>query len=377
LNNTFLRHGADSVPSVRAAVMRAVGRPLTIEDVDIDPPQEQEVLIDVAAAGLCHSDLRFLEGSFDHPLPTVLGHEVAGTVAAVGDAVTEVAVGDHVVMSISVSCGTCPLCRSGRSHLCVDKGATRRRAGQPSRLSQAGSPITQFLDLSAFAEQILVHESAVVGIGEDVPFEHAAVLGCGVATGLGAALNTARVQPGDSVVVIGCGGVGLSAVQGARIAGAHQIIAIDPVPEKLDLAMRLGATEVVDAADPGLVPAVVSLSDGLGVDHVIEAVGRVPSIEQGFAMTRRGGTVTVVGLVPGGSTVNIPTDDLFYERRLQGSVMGSNDFKRDVPRYLEMWRDGTLNLGDLVTRRITLEEVNEGFAAMSAGRHPRILIDFS
>jgi S-(hydroxymethyl)glutathione dehydrogenase/alcohol dehydrogenase len=356
--------------------MRAVGRPLTIEDVDVDAPLEQEVLVDVAAAGLCHSDLRFLEGSFDHPLPTVLGHEVAGTVAAVGDAVTEVGVGDHVVMSISVFCGTCPLCLSGRTHLCVDKEATRRQTGQPPRLSQSGAPITQFLDLSAFAEQMLVHENAVVRIGEDVPFEHGAVLGCGVATGLGAVLNTARVQPGDSVAVVGCGGVGLSAIQGARIAGAGQVIAVDPVPEKLDLAIRLGATDVVDAADPDLVSAVVSLSDGLGVDHVIEAVGRVDSIEHGFAMTRRGGTVTVVGLVPGGSKVSVPTDDLFYERRIQGSVMGSNDFKRDVPRYLEMWREGQLNLGDLVTERITLDEVNEGFAAMAAGKHPRILIDF-
>ena len=356
--------------------MREIGRPLTIEDVDVDTPREQEVLVDVAAAGLCHSDLRFLEGSFDHPLPTVLGHEVSGTVAAVGDAVTEVGVGDHVVMSISVFCGTCPLCLSGRSHLCVDKEATRRQAGQPPRLSQSGAPIAQFLDLSAFAEQMLVHENAVVRIGEDVPFEHGAVLGCGVATGLGAVLNTARVQPGDSVAVVGCGGVGLSAIQGARIAGARQIIAVDPVPEKLDLAVRLGATDVVDAADPDLVRTVISLSDGLGVDHVIEAVGRVDSIEQGFAMTRRGGTVTVVGLVPGGSKISLPTDDLFYERRLQGSVMGSNDFKRDVPRYLEMWREGRLNLGDLVTQRIALDEVNEGFAAMAAGKHPRILIDF-
>jgi S-(hydroxymethyl)glutathione dehydrogenase / alcohol dehydrogenase len=357
-------------------MMRAVGRPLTIEDVDIDTPQDHEVLVDIAASGLCHSDLRFLEGSFDHPLPTVLGHEVAGTVTAIGDAVTEVGVGDHVVMSISVFCGVCPLCLSGRSHLCVDKESTRRPRGAPPRLSQAGSPITQFLDLSGFAEQTLVHESAVVRIGEDIPFGHAAVLGCGVATGLGAVFNTARVETGESVVVIGCGGVGLSAVQGARIAGARQVIAVDPVPDKLDLAIRLGATDVVDAATPDLVSAVVALSDGLGADHVIEAVGRVAGIEQGFAMTRRGGTVTVVGLVPGGSTITIPTDDLFYERRLQGSVMGSNDFKRDVPRYLEMWRAGELNLGDLVTHRITLDEVNDGFAAMEAGKHPRILIDF-
>lgn len=356
--------------------MRGVGRPLTIENVELDEPLGQEVLVDVAAAGLCHSDLRFLEGSFDHPLPTVLGHEVAGTVVGIGDGVTEVAVGDHVVMSISVFCGVCPLCTSGRPHLCVDKPATRRTPDQPSRLSLAGEPITQFLDLSAFAEQMLVHESAVVRIGDDVPFEYAAVLGCGVATGLGAVLNTARVESGDSVVVIGCGGVGLSAVQGAVIAGARQIIAVDPMEEKLELAVRLGATDVVDSADPDVVSVVVALADGLGADHVIEAVGRVDSIEQGFSMTRRGGTVTVVGLVPAGSSVTIPTDDLFYERRLQGSVMGSNDFKRDVPRYLEMYQTGVLNLGDLVTERISLDEINEGFVAMETAKHPRILIDF-
>lgn len=356
--------------------MRDVGAPLTIENVEIDAPVGNEVLVDVVAAGLCHSDLRFLEGSFDHPLPTVLGHEVSGIVAAVGADVTDVDVGDHVVMSISVFCGVCPLCTSGRSHLCLDKGATRRKSGQSSRLVLDGEPITQFLDLSAFAEQMLVHESAVVRIDDDIPFEYAAVLGCGVATGLGAVLNTARVETGDSVVVIGCGGVGLSAIQGARIAGARQIIAVDPMPTKLDLALRLGATDVVDAADPEVVSTVVSVADGIGADHVIEAVGRIDSIEQGFAMTRRGGTVTVVGLVPAGSKVTIPTDDLFYERRLQGSVMGSNDFKRDVPRYLAMYQAGTLNLGDLVTERITLDQINEGFAALEAARHPRILIDF-
>jgi S-(hydroxymethyl)glutathione dehydrogenase/alcohol dehydrogenase len=232
------------------------------------------------------------------------------------------------------------------------------------------------LDLSAFAEQILVHQNAVVKIGRDVPLDYAAVVGCGVSTGLGAVFNTARVQPGDRVAVIGCGGVGLSSVQGARIAGATQIIAIDPVPEKLDLAQALGATDVVDALAEDLVDRVIEISDGLGVDHVIEAVGRVDSVEKGFAMSRRGGTITVVGLIPGGSKVSIPTDDLFYERRLQGSTMGSNDFKVDVPRYIEMFLAGRLNLGDLVTERISLDQVNEGFESMATGKNPRTIIEF-
>lgn len=356
--------------------MREVGAPLTIEDVEIATPQPFEVLVDVAAAGLCHSDLRFLEGSFDHPLPTVLGHEVAGVVRAVGDSVTRVQLGDHVVMSLSVSCGECALCRAAKPHLCVEKEATRRPGDSPPRLAIDGNPISQFLDLSGFAEQVLVHQSAVVRIAEEVPLDLAAILGCGVATGLGAVFNTATVQPGESVVVIGCGGVGLSAVQAARIAGARQVIAVDPLQEKLDLALGLGATDTALASDPDLVATIVHLTDGLGADHVIEAVGRVESIEAGFAMTRRGGTVTVVGLVPAGSKVAISTDDLYYERRLQGSVMGSNDFVVDVPRYLEMYRNGLLNLGDLVTERIRLDQINQGFAAMLAARDPRILIEF-
>ena len=356
--------------------MREVGGPLTIENVEIADPDPFEVLVDVAAAGLCHSDLRFLEGSFDHPLPTVLGHEVAGVVKAVGDSVTRVEPGDHVVMSLSVSCGNCAVCHAGTTHLCVDKEATRRAVDDPPRLVIDGSPMTQFLDLSGFAEQVLVHESAVVGIDEEVPLGLAAILGCGVATGLGAVFNTAAVQPGESVVVLGCGGVGLSAVQAARIAGARRVIAVDPLPAKLDLALGLGATDTALASTPDLVATVVGLTDGLGGDHVIEAVGRVESIEAGFAMTRRGGTVTVVGLVPAGSKVGISTDDLYYERRLQGSVMGSNDFVVDVPRYLEMYRNGLLNLGDMVTERIRLDQVNEGFAAMETGRDPRILIEF-
>jgi S-(hydroxymethyl)glutathione dehydrogenase / alcohol dehydrogenase len=356
--------------------MRRVGSPLTIEEIEIDEPQPFEVLVDVSAAGLCHSDLRFLEGSFEHPTPTVLGHEVAGVVRAVGESVTAVRPGDHVVMSLSVFCGSCALCLAGKSHLCVDKQATRRRAGDPPRLSNGNEPLHQFLDLSGFAERTLVHESAVIRIESGVPLDHAAVLGCGVATGLGAVFNTAAVQVGESVVVIGCGGVGLSAVQAARIAGARHIVAVDPLPAKLDLALSLGATETLLASDPDLVAKTIELADGLGADHVIEAVGRVETIEDGFAMTRRGGTVTVVGLVPAGSAVSIPTDDLYYERKLQGSVMGSNDFKVDVPRYLEMYRAGLLNLGDLITERIGLEQINEGFEMMIAALDPRILIEF-
>lgn len=356
--------------------MRGVGAPLVIEDVEIGSPMAHEILVDVAAAGLCHSDLRFIEGAFSHELPTVLGHEAAGVVREVGDSVETIAVGDRVVMSISVFCGECELCVSGKTHLCVNKGATRRADGDPPRLSVGGEPVSQFLDLSGFAERMLIHESAVVPVDGDMPLDLAAVLGCGVATGLGAVFNTAGVAAGDRVAVIGCGGVGLSAVQAARIVGAEQVIAIDAVEDKLGLARRLGATDVVSAAEPNLVATVVDISGGLGVDHVIEAVGSPDTIEMGFAMTRRGGTTTVVGLVPEGSTVKVSTDHLFYERRLQGSVMGSNEFKLDVPRYARLYLDGMLNLDDMVTERIDLEQINEGFDLMRAGRSARVLIEF-
>lgn len=356
--------------------MREVGAPLAIEEVEVATPTSREVLVDVVATGLCHSDLRFLEGAFSHYLPAVLGHEAAGIVRAVGDEVEGAQVGDHVVMSISVSCGACALCTTGKRHLCVDKEATRRSPGQPARLSAGDEVVNQFLDLSGFAEQMLVHESAVVSIDNGVDLAHAAVLGCGVATGLGAIFNTAAVQRGERVAVIGCGGVGLSAVQGARIAGAAQVIAIDPLPEKLDLARKLGATDTVLSHDPELVGTVVEMADGVGVDHVIEAVGSTTTIEQGFAMTRRGGTTTVVGLVPAGSRVAIPTDELFYERRLQGSVMGSNDFVIDVPRYLNLYLDGVLDLDGMVTERMPLERINHGFDVMRSGKSARVVVEF-
>jgi S-(hydroxymethyl)glutathione dehydrogenase/alcohol dehydrogenase len=364
------------VGSMRAAVMRGVGQPLTIESVQVSAPIRHEVVVDVVATGLCHSDLRFLEGSFPHHLPTILGHEAAGVVREVGSEVTEVAPGDHVVMSLSVFCGDCARCRAGDPHLCLGQDATRRSSEDPPRLSMNGEPVFQFLDLSSFAETMLVHENALVAIDRRVPLDRAAVLGCGVATGLGAVFNTAGVQPGESVAVIGCGGVGLSAIQGARIAGAAPVIAIDPVAGKLELAKSLGATDVVDARGEDTVGDVVRLTAGSGVDHVIEAVGNTGTIRQGFLMSRRGGTTTVVGLVPAGSEIEIPSDALFYERRLQGSVMGSNDFKRDTPRYVDMYLDGRLDLDAMVTRKLSLDEINDGFDLMKQGASVRSIVVF-
>ncbi len=356
--------------------MRAVGEPLTIENVELADPGPYEVLIDVVAAGLCHSDLRFLEGSYPLPVPAVLGHESAGIVSQVGQKVTAVSPGDRVVTSLSVFCGSCHYCLVGQSYMCDNQVATRRGASETPRISTNGEPVHQFLDLSSFAERMLIHENAVVNVAEEIPLDRAALLGCGVATGLGAVFHTAGVRPGEDVAVIGCGGVGLSAIQGARIAGANTILAVDRVEEKLDLALSMGATHVVDTSTDDAVTKALDLTGGRGMNHALEAIGLPATVETAFAMLQRGGIATVIGLIPTGQRVSLPGDMLFHERKLQGSAMGSNQFKVDTPRYVEMYLDGRLNLDDLISDRIDLGDVNEGFEAMKTGRIARNLIIF-
>lgn len=356
-------------------MLREVGRPLTIEDVELAEPGPFEVVVRVAAAGLCHSDLRFMEGSYQPTLPAVMGHESAGVVEETGPAVAHVAPGDHVITFLTVFCGTCTFCLTGKPQLCDNREATQRDPGEVPRLSANGEELHQFLNLASFAERMLVHENAVVRITPEIPLDRAALLGCGAATGLGAVFNTARVAPGDAVAVIGCGGVGLSAVQGARIAGAGPIIAVDTVAEKLELAMRVGATHTVSGSeDVGV--RVREVTDGLGVDHAIEAVGTTATAELAFELLKPGGTATVVGLIPLGEKVRIPGDALLYEKALQGSSMGSNRFRIDVPRYVKMYQDGRLNLDDMITARLDLTEINDGFAMMDGGRAARTIIAF-
>ena len=361
--------------SIKAALMRNVGEPLSIESVTIDEPGPWEVLVQVAASGVCHSDLVFLKGSYPHATPSVLGHESAGLVLATGANVTAVVPGDHVIANLTAFCGRCVYCAEGRSHLCIGKDETRRGAESRPRLSQDGEEVHQFLDISSFAEEMLVHESTLVKVPPAMPFDGAALLGCGVATGLGAVFNTAGVQAGESVVVIGCGGVGLAAVQGARIAGAERIIAIDLMSAKLDLAGSLGATHLVDPRATNEVGAVKEITGGHGAHHVIEAIGSRATAESAFRMLRRGGTVTLVGLIPG-EQLSISTDELFYERRIQGSVMGSNQARRDIPRYVDMYLRGQLKLDEMVTRRLRLDSINEAFDDMRTGRAVRSVVVF-
>jgi S-(hydroxymethyl)glutathione dehydrogenase/alcohol dehydrogenase len=359
---------------MKAALLETIPGELVIDDVQIDKPGPHEVLIQTSAAGCCHSDLHFMEGKYPYMTPAVLGHESAGVVEAVGSEVSYVKPGDHVITCLSVFCGQCDFCISGRPNLCT-KEATRRALDAAPRLSRGGAPVFQFLELSSFAEQMLVHEGAVVKIRDDMPLDRAALIGCGVTTGLGAVFNTAQVRPGETVAVIGCGGVGLSAVQGAAIAGAGRVIAVDMVESKLKLAESFGATDLVNASAGDPVAQVVELSGG-GVDHAFEAIGLKVAAEQAFGMIKNGGTATVIGMIPFGQSIELPGFQFLMEKRIQGSNMGSNRFRIDMPRYIEMYLQGKLNLDDMVSARLKLAEINSAFDAMKTGEVARSVIIF-
>jgi S-(hydroxymethyl)glutathione dehydrogenase/alcohol dehydrogenase len=357
---------------MKAAVLRGVNEPLQIEDIQISKPQGKEVLIRTAAAGICHSDLHFQTGAYFFPLPAVLGHESAGVVEQVGPDVTHVEPGDHVITCLSVFCGHCEYCLSGRPSLCGKHGL-RRSPDAPPRLTKGDETINQFLELSSYAEQMLVHENAIVKIRKDMPLDCAALIGCGVTTGVGAVFNTARIQAGSTVAVIGCGGVGLNCVQGARLAGASRIIAVDMLPNKLEMAKKFGATDVVNASEGDPVEQVRELTDG-GVEYSFEAIGLKVSTEQAWRMLRSGGTATIIGMIPIGTKIEIHGVDFLAEKKIQGSAMGSNRFRTDMPRYVDMYLAGRLNLDDLVSQRIALDQVQEGFEALKKGELARSVI---
>jgi S-(hydroxymethyl)glutathione dehydrogenase/alcohol dehydrogenase len=359
---------------MKAAVLREVGQPLQIEEVQLDKPRPHEVLIRTAAAGVCHSDLHFIEGSWPTKLPTVLGHEAAGVVEAVGSEVRTVKPGDHVITCLNAYCGHCNYCVTGRLNLCTSD-ETQRAKDEPARIRQGDGEMPQYLNLSAFAENILTHEHAVVAIRKEMPLDRAALIGCAVMTGFGAIANTAQVRPGDAVAVIGCGGVGLSAINAAAIVGAGRIIAIDRAPEKEALARSFGATDFVCSAEGDAAKAVRAMTGG-GVQHAIECVGLAVTAEQAFAMLGRAGTATVVGMIKPGEFVRVPGAALLQERRLQGSFMGSNRFPVDMPRLVDFYLQGRLKLDELISKRIGLSQVNEAFADMKTGTVARSVIVF-
>jgi len=360
---------------MKAAVLHEIPGKLQVEDIQVDAPGPHEVLIRTAAAGLCHSDLHFLDGKYPYLTPVVMGHESSGVVEAVGDQVTYVQPGDHVVTCLSVFRGECENCLNGRPSICQSRTGMRPDGAAP-RLSRNGETVYQFANLSSFAEQMLIHEHGLVKIDPEFPLDRAALLGCGVMTGVGAAMRTARVEPGSTVAVIGCGGVGLSAVQGAVIAGALRVIAVDMVAVKLETAKRVGATDTVDASQTNAVEAVKELTGGAGVHFSFEAIGLKATAEQAFAMLRPGGTATIIGMIPFGTTIELNGFEFLSERRIQGSTMGSNQFRTDVPRYIELYKQGRLKLDELMSNRITLDDVNEGFEALGRGEVTRNVIVF-
>lgn len=359
---------------MKAAIFHGANQPLTIEEVEIDDPMPHEIVVRTVASGVCHSDLHFVEGLYPFPAPAILGHEAAGVVEAVGDQVTYVKPGDHVIACLSVFCGECDKCLTGRMQLCTNP-STRRAPTDPPKLRQNGTPVNQFANISGYAEKMLLHEHAVVKITPEMPLDRAALIGCGVTTGLGAVLNTAKIEPGSRVAVFGAGGVGLAAIQGARIAGARQIIAVDMTENKLATARELGATHIVDASSHDPVSAIREMTGG-GVDYSFEAIGLKTAAEQAFNCLASGGTATIIGMIPVGQKVELEGRFFLQERKIQGSSMGSNRFRVDMPRYIDFYFQGRLKLDEMISRTGRLEDVNEAFRAMKAGEVARTVLLF-
>jgi S-(hydroxymethyl)glutathione dehydrogenase / alcohol dehydrogenase len=362
---------------VRAAILRDGATELTIEEIEHGVLGAREVLVRTRAVGLCHSDVHYLDGTLQRPRPTLIGHEAAGIVEAVGDQVTSVAVGDHVVTCLVQGCGSCARCEHGEPTSCEDPAATKRAAGDAPRLRTVdGLPLTVMGNVGALSEKILLDERGLVVIPAAMPSHLAAILGCAMVTGLGAVFNVAEVRPGDTVAVIGCGGVGLAAVQGARIAGASRIIAIDLSEQRLDAARTFGATDVVHASEHDPVEQVLALTRH-GVDHAFEVVGRPATVAQALAITAPGRNAYVVGVMADDAMLSVPAAWARRGRSLVGVFMGDARPRLDIARYVAMWQQGQLDLEAMVTRTLPLDDVNDGFRAMVAGEVNRAVVTFS
>jgi S-(hydroxymethyl)glutathione dehydrogenase/alcohol dehydrogenase len=358
---------------VKALVVNSLGRGFDFEDIEIASPRGREVLVEVQASGLCHTDLLFATHDIV-PTPSVLGHEVAGIVTEVGFDVTQVRVGDHVVGSLAQTCGGCARCLSGRSFQCQHPESTLRRPGDAPRLSRGGIGVFQGFGLGGFAERTVIHENQLAVVPKEMPFAQAALLGCGVVTGAGAVLNTAKVSTGDSVVIFGVGGVGLNAISGARLAGASRIVVIDIQQKRLDAARRFGATEVVDSTKSKPVDAVRDLLPG-GADHVFDFVGLKVVAEEGLAMLGAGGGLYLVGVAKPEVDISLNIfGAIGGQKRVVGVNFGSTNAKRDIPIYAQLYLQGRMNLDDLVSKRIALREVNDRYAALKEGSLNRVVV---
>ncbi|WP_299348451.1 Zn-dependent alcohol dehydrogenase [uncultured Maritalea sp.] len=362
---------------MKAAIFKQAGQPLEIEEITLSNPGHNEVLVEVAATGLCHTDLHFMDGHLPVPAPAVLGHETAGIVRAVGAGVSYLQPGDHVIGCLSAFCGSCHQCLSGHPSICEDQASINRDDKEEPRLMQAGSFVQQFMNLSAFADHMLVHEHALAKIDKAMPLDKAALIGCGVTTGIGAVMRTAKVELGSSVVVIGCGAVGLNAVQGARMAGALNIIAIDINADRLAMAKKFGATHVINSKTASPVDQVMQITLGKGAEYAFEAVGSPQLARDAFMMLRKNGTLVLIGLMSQDAEVSLPFMQFIAERRVMGCDMGSNQFRTDMQRLVAFYLDGRLNLDDMLTGRIPLNKINDGFDDMRKGHGIRTIIDFS
>jgi S-(hydroxymethyl)glutathione dehydrogenase / alcohol dehydrogenase len=364
----------------RAAVFFEVGKRLELRDVEVERPRAGEVLIRMAAGGVCHSDLHAMTGHLTVALPAILGHEGAGIVAEVGPGVTSVKAGDHVIPLWRLSCGVCEYCSDGRPALC-NTGLQIRMTGRltdgTTRFRLDGQEIKHFAGVSTFSEYSVVPEGAVLKIPDDIPLDRAALLGCAVITGVGAVVNCAKVRPGSSVVVFGTGGVGLNVVQGARLAGAEKIIAVDLLDRKLEFARQFGATHTVNATGSDPVAQVRALTGGRGVDYAFEVIGLPKTMRQAYDCLAKRGTAVVVGVAPMTMEVSVPVMSLVFEERvLTGSLYGSSRPKVDIPRLIDLYRGGKLMLDELLTRTYPFEEINEAYAALERGEVARSVVTF-
>lgn len=359
---------------MKAAVVHSPGAGFTLEEVCIDTPLPKEVLVDVKAVGLCHSDLTMASAELGFPFPAVFGHEIAGVVREVGDEVHNLQVGDHVVAALIRYCGECARCLGGQSYYCRNVHHTLRSAEQPPRLSLGEQSLSQAFALGGFAEQALIHENQLAKIPEDLPFEQAALLGCGVITGAGAVLNTANVGRGESVAVIGAGGVGLNAIRAAVIAGAGEIVAIDLSESKLEKAMGFGATRCINSRD---VDSVRTVWDSIpdGIDHVFDFVGSSEIAHQGLEMLSYGGALYLVGI--GGNDVPITFNAFTFMRnrnRIESVYMGSANLKVDIPYFARLEANGLLRLDELISDTISLDDINDGYTRLKEGKVSRLVV---
>jgi S-(hydroxymethyl)glutathione dehydrogenase/alcohol dehydrogenase len=357
---------------MRAAILQAYNEPLVVEEITLAELGPRSVRVHVDASGVCHSDVSAHQGKVPMGIPLILGHEGAGTVLAVGPEVTRVKPGDRIIASFVPACGNCFFCLNDQSQLCEGMGAVSFAA---KGTRSDGSEVRGMTGLGTFADEMQIDESMCVKIETDLPAEQLALIGCGVTTGVGAALNTAQVKPGSTVAIIGCGGVGQSVLQGARIAGASRIFAVDPVELKRKTAEQLGATDLIDPSDGDPVQQVRDLTEGRGADYAFEVIGLPETIQQAYAMARRGGTAVVVGMSAFDATVTLAAMELFYgSKSLLGCMYGGAPVRRDFPRLVGLVETGRLDIGAMVSRRITLDEVNEAFRAMEAGEVIRSVI---